>query len=60
MTYATTRDDKRLGEHRQVQLPYEGPNRRSTTSRRADELEQITEQERQDLILRLLEEDDER
>jgi len=60
MTYATTHDDLRRGERRQVQLPYEGPNRRSTTSRRADELEQLTDRERHSLIQRLLEEDNER
>jgi hypothetical protein len=52
--------DHRTGERRKAQQPYNGPNRRSTTSRRADELEQLTDRERHSLIQRLLEEDEER
>jgi hypothetical protein len=60
MTYAMTHGDLRRGERRKVQLPYDGPNSRSTTSRRADEMEQLTDRERQDLIRRLVEDDNER
>jgi len=52
-------NDNRLGKRRLAQRPYEGPNQRSTTSRRSDELEQLSDRERRDLIQRLLEEGDE-
>lgn len=47
--------DLRVAERRQAQEPYDGPNRRSQTSRRADELESLSPRERQVLIDRLLE-----
>jgi hypothetical protein len=58
MTYG--KPDRRVGERREGQLPYDGPNRRSKTSRRADELEDLTERQRHDLIRLILEDDDER
>lgn len=47
--------ERRLAERRAAQDPYDGPNRRSRTSRRADELENLTERQRQTLIDALLE-----
>ena len=48
-------EESRLAERRQVQEPYDGPNRRSRTSRRAVELEDLSPRERQELIDALLE-----
>ncbi len=48
--------ERREAERRQAQIPYNGPNQRSRTSRRADELEDLNERERKVLINALFEE----
>ncbi len=47
--------ERRKVERREAQKPYDGPNRRSRTSRHADDLEDLSERERQCLIESLFE-----
>lgn len=55
MPYARDHGDLRVAQRRQRQEPYDGPNQRTRTSRRADELEDLSPRERQILIDALLE-----
>lgn len=48
--------ERRKGDRRKAQQPYDGPNQRSRTSRRADELEALSSRERHILIDSLYEE----